>query len=103
MASHEGVDNSRMCDRVDRYGEWSISIAENICFDDADPIEILLGQLIDDGNSSRGHRMNIFNPEFKFLGVGAAKHKNFRHCSVLNFAVEYIDDEEKYNDEMSKQ
>ncbi len=40
--------------------------------------------------------MNIFNPEFKFLGVGAAKHKNFRHCCVLNFAIEYNDDEDKY-------
>lgn len=39
--------------------------------------------------------MNIFNQEFKFCGVGAAKHKNFRHCCVINFAVEYIDDEEK--------
>jgi len=32
-----------MCDRVDRYGDWSISIAENICFDDSDPLEIVLG------------------------------------------------------------
>lgn len=43
VASHEGVDGSRMCDRVDKYGEWSISIAENICFDDSDPMEIVLG------------------------------------------------------------
>lgn len=95
MASHEGVDGSRMCDRVDKYGEWSISIAENICFDDSDPMEIVLGQLIDDGNANRGHRMNLYNQEFKFCGVGAAKHKNFRHCCVINFAVEYIDDEDK--------
>ena len=50
-----------MCDRVDKYGEWSISIAENICFDDSDPTEIVLGQIIDDGNANRGHRLNVFN------------------------------------------
>lgn len=32
-----------MCDRVEKYGEWMISIAENICFDDSDPKEIVLG------------------------------------------------------------
>lgn len=45
-----------MCDRIDKYGEWEVSIAENICFDDKDPKDIILGQLIDDGNLSRGHR-----------------------------------------------
>ena len=43
MASHENEDGSRMCDRVEKYGEWMISIAENICFDDSDPKEIVLG------------------------------------------------------------
>ncbi len=43
IASHEGSDGSRMCDRIDRYGEWEISIAENISFDDSDPKEIILG------------------------------------------------------------
>lgn len=80
-----------MCDRIDKYGEWEISIAENICFDDSDPLEIILGQLIDDGNKTRGHRLNIFNQEFQFLGVACGPHKNYRHCTVLNFAVRYKD------------
>ena len=80
-----------MCDRIDKYGEWEVSIAENICFDDKDPKDIILGQLIDDGNKSRGHWLNIFNPEFKFLGVACGPHKNYRHVCILNFAVNYKD------------
>ena len=43
VASHEGIDGTRMCDRIDKYGEWEVSIAENICFDDKDPKDIILG------------------------------------------------------------
>ena len=65
IASHEGSDGLRMCDRIEVYGDWKISIAENICFDDYDPVEIIIGLIVDDGNSSRGHRSNLFNPDFK--------------------------------------
>ena len=46
LASHEGSDGSRMVDRIERYGEWKTSIAENICFDDIEPQEILFNMLI---------------------------------------------------------
>jgi uncharacterized protein YkwD len=46
LASHEGSDGSRMVDRIERYGEWKKSIAENICFDDVDPKEIIFNMVI---------------------------------------------------------
>ncbi len=91
VASHEGHDGSRMCNRIDKYGEWEVSIAENICFDDCEAREILFGMLIDDGNQSRGHRHNLFNSDFSKVGVACGPHKNYRHCTVINFAVKYLD------------
>lgn len=92
-----------MCDRVEKYGEWMISIAENICFDDSDPKEIVMGQLVDDGNQSRGHRLNIFNPEFKFVGVACGPHKVFKNCSVFNFAVSFKDENKKEGNAFQKE
>lgn len=94
LVSHEGTDKTRMTHRIERYGEWSISIAENIGFDDADAEDIVFGMIIDDGNKSRGHRRNIFNNEFRNIGVACGPHKYYKHCTVLNFAVMYKDNDD---------
>ena len=102
VASHQGKNGSRICDRLDQFGQWEISIAENISFDDHAPIEIVIGQIIDDGNPSRGHRFNIFNPEFKMVGIACGPHAKFKHCCVINFSVgfkENIQNEEEEEDE----
>jgi uncharacterized protein YkwD len=91
VASHQGKNGSRMCDRLDEFGQWEVSIAENISFDDYDAREIVIGQIIDDGNPSRGHRFNIFNPEFNVVGVACGPHSKFKHCCVINFAVGFND------------
>lgn len=46
LASHEGSDRSKMMDRIQRYGTWKVSLAENICFDDVDPKEILFNMIV---------------------------------------------------------
>jgi len=90
-ATHEGSDGSRLCDRIDRYGDWDISIAENIIFDDYKPKTIVFSMLIDDGNASRGHRNNILSPDFKFLGVAVNEHSRFKFVTVVTFAVNFND------------
>jgi len=91
LASHEGTDGSRMCDRIEKYGEWQISIAENIGFDDSNPRDIVLNMIIDDGNKSRGHRKNIFSEDFRSFGIACGRHRDYKHVTVANFAVSYKD------------
>lgn len=105
LASHEGSDGSRMVDRIERYGEWKTSIAENICFDDYDPQEILFNMLIgkfyfkfnfkDDGNPTRGHRNNMFSNDFRYAGLSVYHHKQYKFCCVMKFAVHFISSTEK--------
>lgn len=97
LASHEGTDGSRMCDRIEKYGDWQISIAENIGFDDSKARDIVLNMIIDDGNASRGHRNNIFSIDFKSIGVACGPHRDYKHVSVINFAVSYKDNDELQN------
>ena len=44
------------------------SYGESFCFDFQNEEHILMMELIDDGFKSRGHRIILFNPDFKFFG-----------------------------------
>ena len=46
LASHEGSKGKKMIERVQRFGQWQRSLAENICFDDDDPKEIVFNMLV---------------------------------------------------------
>ena len=83
-----------MCNRIEKYGEWEVSIAENITFDDKDAKEIVFNMIIDDGNPSRGHRKNLFNKDFTKIGVAVGHHTKYKHVTVVNFAVNYSDKQE---------
>ena len=61
-ASHIGTDGSTMADRIEKYGKWYRAISENISFSELSGRSIVLQLIIDDGNESRSHRKNIFNP-----------------------------------------
>ena len=61
--AHKGSDGSTMSERMERYGRWNKSIAENISFSEKTGKNIVLQFIIDDGNESRGHRHNILNIE----------------------------------------
>lgn len=62
-ASHLGTDGSSMADRIEKYGIWHRAISENISFNEITGRNIVLQLIIDDGNETRSHRKNIFNPE----------------------------------------
>lgn len=62
-ASHVGTDGSSMADRIEKYGVWHRAISENISFNEVTGKTIVLQLIIDDGNESRSHRKNIYNPE----------------------------------------
>jgi uncharacterized protein YkwD len=86
---HTGSDKSTVADRLNRHGKWDISAGENIDYGNGDPGRIVTSLLIDDGITSRGHRMNLLNGAFKFVGVSVGVHKVYRHMCVMDFAGSY--------------
>ena len=89
LVSHIGTDGSRMSDRINRYGTWYSSIAENISFGETTAKEIVLNFLIDDGNAQRGHRATILNPQLKFVGISCGPHNTLKTCCVIDFAGDF--------------
>ena len=61
-------------------------IAENCDYGNADPLDIVMSLLIDDGITSLGHRKNILHPSLNYVGIAIEKHKTYRMNCVMDFA-----------------
>lgn len=86
ITSHTGSDGSSMEDRINRYGTWDITIGENISFGAKNARDIVIQLIVDDGVKSRGHRNNIFNPQFTLVGTAFGYHKDYDVMCVMGFA-----------------
>jgi len=88
---HEGEGGSSPFERIERYGEFRGSAAENIGSGTDDPVHAVFFLFVDDDVPDRGHRITILNPAYRRAGVGCATHPLFRFACVMNFAAEYGD------------
>ena len=84
---HVGGNGSQPWDRMSRYGTWRITVAENIYYGSSNPRDIVLQLIIDDGVEGRGHRLNIFNSDYRVVGIGCGPHAQFDMMCVMNFAA----------------
>jgi uncharacterized protein YkwD len=89
---HVGSDRSQPWDRVARYGDWQGEIAENIAYGFDTARDVVVQLIIDDGVRGRGHRANIFKPEFGVVGVSCGNHVRYGTVCVMTYAVGYTED-----------
>lgn len=75
--------------RLEKYGTWQKSAAENISYGSYHAREVVVGLLIDEGVPSRGHRENILNPAFTKVGISCGDHKKYGTMCVMIFAEGY--------------
>jgi hypothetical protein len=87
LASHEGSDGKNCSDRIEKYCEWDTACAESIDFGSRLAEDVIINLIVDDGVAERFQRKNLFNPEFKFTGVGMGPHREFGIVTVLNYVA----------------
>lgn len=61
--THESETGDTLSDRIRRHAKWNFAIAENISVVESTGKDIVIAFIIDDGNSTRDQRKNIFNLE----------------------------------------
>ncbi len=83
---HVGTDGKNFPHRIQKYGKWQNTIGENIAYGRNNARDIVAGLIIDDGVVGRGHRKNIFNSEFKVVGVAFGSHTLYSYICVTDFA-----------------
>ncbi|MBI3132311.1 MAG: CAP domain-containing protein [Acidobacteria bacterium] len=87
---HVGSRGSRLRERLDRHGTLASTTGECISYGPEDARMIVIGLIVDDGVPDRGHRKNIFNPEFHQAGAAVAPHPEWGQVCVVDFADGFV-------------
>ena len=66
-------------------------VAENISYGGNTARGVIIQLIVDDGVPGRGHRVNIFSPTYRFVGVGCESHARYNGTCTLDFAAGYIE------------
>ena len=78
-------------ERFGKYGYYSGWPGENISYGYNDAKTIVITLLEDKNVSERGHRKNILNAGFAYIGVGFGPHKKYGYMCVQDFTGWYKD------------
>nr|WP_306533746.1 CAP domain-containing protein [Geobacter sp.] len=81
-----GSGRMEMRARAERVGRWQSTIGENISYGPDDARRVAMQLIVDDGMPDRGHRKNIFTPDFRVAGIACGPHPVFETSCVIDFA-----------------
>lgn len=83
---HTGSDQSTIVQRVQRYGRWQGSVGENIRYGLNDAETIVMHWLINDGLTTRSHRLNVFEASYHVTGTACGPHPKYGQMCVMTYA-----------------
>jgi uncharacterized protein YkwD len=83
---HTSSDGTIFSERLREKAKAGGMIAENCDYGNEEPLDIVMALLIDDGIKSLGHRKNILEPHYTWVGIAIEKHKTYRVNCVIDFA-----------------
>lgn len=91
QTGHVGTDGSTLKQRLLRRGQYGSTFGEVINYGEETPRMTVIMLVIDDGVKDRGHRHNIFNPDFRTAGAAIGYHKGYGAMTVVDMADTFQD------------
>jgi uncharacterized protein YkwD len=88
---HRGTNGSQPWDRMARFGQWRGHAGENIDYGLHDARTIVVRLIVDDGVKSRGHRKNIFSPNYRVAGAASGFYARYGAMCVIDFAGAFVE------------
>lgn len=92
---HRGVDGASPWSRMARWGRRTGRAGENISYGYANPRTIVVTLIVDQGVPGRGHRRNIFCPDFRVAGTACGLHARYGTMCVIDFAAGFVEKGER--------
>lgn len=86
---HESTDGTAFHIRVRTQSKAQGMIAENCAYGQTSALDFVMQLLIDDGIESLGHRKNILEPKYQWIGIAIEPHKTYRTNCVMDFAERF--------------
>jgi uncharacterized protein YkwD len=86
LLSYQSSDGTDTEDRVNKYGTFDELLGENIDFGPNDSMGVIVSLTLDDGETDRPHRNNLFNPDYNKIGIACGPHQTEYELCVMDFA-----------------
>lgn len=83
---HAGADGSSPASRVARFAVDNGGVGENIAYGPTTAQEVVMNLIVDDGVADRGHRINLFQPDWSLAGAGCGPHAGYGSVCVIDYA-----------------
>ena len=90
ILSYQSSDGTEPEIRITKYGNYMYDLGENIDFGPNDEIGVIIAMTLDDGEIERPHRENLFNTDYKKIGISCGPHKTEYQMCVMDFAAEFF-------------
>ena len=95
LLSYESSDGTEPEERISKYGIYVESLGENIDFGPNDALGVIVSLTLDDGESDRPHRENIFKSDYRKVGIACGPHKSEYQMCVMDFAYDFLSKDTK--------
>lgn len=84
LLTHDSSSGSTVKERLQAYGKILNCYGENLSFHCPTATDVLQQLIVDDGVADRGHRDNVFNPEFKVMGCYTGEHRDYEKMTCMD-------------------